>query len=391
MRDRKRVLLLITAAITSVALLVACQSSPPPAAAPAPTTAAAAAPAAPAPTAASAPAPAAAPTAAPAAAPAAAPTAASAAAPAKKTMRIGVVQMTQDIAVQVAMKEGMQDAAQKMGAQLTLFNGQQKVDLQISAMENMIANKVDAIILNPADAAGIVPAVEAANKANIPVITFDTDAKGGKRAVFVESDNHKFGQLDAEYLVWALKGKGKIGMLDWPYVSAVTDRDDSFMGVIRNFPGIKIVQTEMAATREKGLTGAENILQAHPDINAFFTINDPGGLGASQAIKARGLTGKVIIAGGDGDMEAVKLIKDPNESYKYDSAQFGKEIGRQAFMAAYNTVLGQQVIQHVLIPVMPITIQNADKYQGWTGDIPSDLTPAWYSTPEWQALCKQIK
>ena len=380
MRNRKRLFALFVSAIAAVTVLAACQSAPPPAPTSAPKPAAE-------PTKAPAAAPAA-PTAAPAAAPTSAP---AAAAPAKKTMKIGVVQMTQDIQVQVAMKDGIEEAAKKMGVELTLFDGMQKVDRQISAMENMIASKVDAIILNPADAAGIVPAVEAANKANIPVITFDTDAKGGKRAVFVESDNHRFGQLDGEYLVWALKGKGKIGVLDWPYVSAVTDRDDSFNGVIRNFPDMKIVQTEMASTREKGMTAAENILQAHPDINAIYAINDPGALGAYQAIKARGLDGKVIIATGDGDMESVKLIKDPNTSLKYDSAQFGKEIGRQALMAAYNTVLGQQVIKHVLIPVMPITIQNADKYKGWTGDIPDDLTPPWYSTPEWKDLSAKIK
>ncbi|HEX9015251.1 MAG TPA: sugar ABC transporter substrate-binding protein [Chloroflexota bacterium] len=381
MRSRKRVLLLMTALIAILAVSAACQSSPPPA----PT-------AAPKPAAEPTKAPAAAPTSAPAAAPTAAPAApTAAAAPAKKTLKMGVVQMTQDIQVQVAMKEGIEEQAKKMGVELTLFDGMQKVERQISAMENMIASKVDAIILNPADAAGIIPAVEAANKANIPVVTFDTDAKGGKRAVFVESDNHRFGQLIGEYLVWKLKGKGVIGVLDWPYVTAVTDRDDSFNAVVRNFPDMKIVQTEMAATREKGMTAAENILQAHPDITAFYAINDPGALGAYQAIKARGLDGKVIIATGDGDMESVKLIRDANTSMKYNSAQFGKEIGRQALMAAYNTALGQQVIKHVLIPVMPITIENANKYQGWSNDVPDDLTPAWYSTPEWKDLSAKIK
>ncbi len=380
MRDRKRLFALFVSAIAAVTLLAACQSAPPPAPTSAPKPAAE-------PTKAPAAAPAA-PTSAPAAAPTIAP---AAAAPAKKQMKMGVVQMTQDIQVQVAMKEGIEEQAKKMGVELTLFDGMQKVERQISAMENMIAQKVDAIILNPADAAGIIPAVEAANKANIPVITFDTDAKGGKRAVFVESDNHRFGQLIGEYLVWKLKGKGNIGVIDWPYVTAVTDRDDSFNAVVRNFPDMKVVQTEMGATREKGMTAAENILQAHQDLNAFYAINDPGALGAYQAIKARGLDGKVVIATGDGDMESVKLIRDANTSMKYNSAQFGKEIGRQALMAAYQTVLGQQVIKHVLIPVMPITIENANKYQGWSNDVPEDLTPAWYNTPEWKELSAKIK
>lgn len=384
--DMKRASLLICAAISSVALLVACQSAPPAAA---PTTAPAAAAAAPTKPAALA---AAAPTTAPApAAPTAASAAAAPTAPAKKQLKMGVVQMTQDIQVQVAMKDGIVEAANKMGVELTLFDGMSKVERQISAVENMISSKVDAIILNPADAAGIIPAVEAANKANIPVVTFDTDAKGGKRAVFVESDNHRFGQLCAEYLVWKLNGKGTIGHIDLPTVTAVTDRDDSFFAVIKNFPDMKIVQTEIGASREAGLKGGENILQAHSDLTAFFAINDPGALGVYQAIKARGLDGKVIVATGDGDMETVKLIRDSATSMKYNSAQFGKEIGRQALMAAYNTALGQQVIKHVLIPVMPITFENSQKYQGWDNDVPEDLTPTWYSTPEWKDLSAKIK
>lgn len=384
MRDRKRIFSLVVTVLVAAVLVVACQSAPPPAptSPPKPAAEPTKAPAAPAAAPTAAPAPAAAPTAAPAAAPAA---------PAKKQMKMGVVQMTQDIQVQVAMKEGIEEAAKKMGVELTIFDGMHKVERQISAMENMIASKVDAIILNPADAAGIIPAVQAANKANIPVITFDTDAKGGTRAVFVESDNHRFGQLIGEYLVWKLKGKGKIGHIDYPFVTAVTDRNDSFFGVVRNFPDMKIVKTEIGATREQGLKAGENILQAHPDLDAFYAINDPGALGAYQAIKARGLDGKVVVATGDGDMETVKLIRDTKTSMKYNSAQFGKEIGRQALLAAYNTVLKQQVIKHVLIPVMPITIENAEKYKGWDNDVPEDLTPAWYSTPEWKELSAKIK
>ncbi|MHB0868656.1 MAG: sugar ABC transporter substrate-binding protein [Chloroflexota bacterium] len=383
MRDRKHLFTLIAIGIVAVGLLAACQSAPPPAptAAPKPAAEPTKAPAAAAPT--TAPAPAAAPTTPPAPA--------AQAAPAKKQMKMGVVQMTQDIQVQVAMKEGIEEAAKKMGVELTIFDGMHKVERQISAMENMIASKVDAIILNPADAAGIIPAVEAANKANIPVITFDTDAKGGKRAVFVESDNHRFGQLIGEYLAWKLKGKGKIGHIDYPFVTAVTDRNDSFFAVVRNFPDMKIVKTEIGATREQGLKAGENILQAHPDLDAFYAINDPGALGAYQAIKARGLDGKVVVATGDGDMETVKLIRDQKTSMKYNSAQFGKEIGRQALLAAYNTALGQQIIKHVLIPVMPITFENSEKYKGWENDVPEDLTPTWYSTPEWKELSAKIK
>jgi ribose transport system substrate-binding protein len=145
---------------------------------------------------------------------------------------------------------------------------------------------------------------------------------------------------------------------------------------MKDFPGITVVQTEIAASVPDGLKAAENILQANPDLDAFFAINDPGGLGATQAIKARGLEKQIFVAAVDGDPEAVKLIA-AGDVYGFTAAQFGSEIGRQACQAAYDYLTGKTVENHIMVPVMPITIENAADYPGWSGVPPADLTPQW--------------
>lgn len=294
-----------------------------------------------------------------------------------KQFVFGVVQMTQDIPVQIAMNGGMEEKAKELGnVKIVAFNGNLDVATQVNGMENFIQQKVDAIILNPADADSIVNSVKAANKAGIPVITFDTNANGGDVVSFVEANNGQAGQLVGEYMAWRLNGKGKVAILDLPSVSCVRVRTDNWKKVMSAYPGIQVVQTEIAATVPDGIKMAENILQAHPDLDAFFAINDPGGLGAVQAIKARGLQDKIFVAAVDGDPKAVELISK-GEIYGMTVAQFGAEIGRVACQTAYDVVNGKKVESHIMVPVMPVSKQNAASYPGWAGKVPADLSPQW--------------
>jgi len=295
----------------------------------------------------------------------------------KKEFVFGVIQMTQDIPVQIAMNGGMEEKAAEIGGiKIVALNGNLDVATQLNGMENFIQQKVDAIILNPADADSIVNGVKAANKAGIPVITFDTNANGGDVVSFVEANNGLAGQLVGEYMAWRMQGKGNVAILDLPSVSCVRVRTDAWKKVMEAYPDIKVVQTEIAATVPDGIKYAENILQAHPELDAFFAINDPGGLGAVQAIKARGLQDQIFVAAIDGDPKAVELVGN-EEIYGVTVAQFGAEIGRVACQTAYDYVTGKKVESHIMVPVMPVTKENYKDYPGWTGEIPADLTPAW--------------
>lgn len=295
----------------------------------------------------------------------------------KEDFVFGVVQMTQDIPVQIAMNEGMEAMAEEIGhVKIVALNGNLDVNTQINGVENFIQQKVDAIILNPADADSIVNAVKAANAAGIPVFTFDTDANGGEVVSFIEANNGMAGQYVAEYMAERLQGKGKVAILDLPSVSCVRVRTQNWYDVMKAYPDIEVVQTEIAATVPDGLKQAETILQAHPDLDAFFAINDPGGLGAYQAIKARGLEDQIFIAAIDGDPEAVNLIATGN-TYGCTVAQFGAEIGKAACKTAYDYLTGVEVSDHIMVPVMAVTKDNYQDYPGWAGVPPEDLTPPW--------------
>lgn len=267
----------------------------------------------------------------------------------------------------IALRDGAKAELESIGGTLLEHDSQQDVAKQMAAVEGFIAQKVDAILLNAVDSDGIVPAVETANKAGIPVITVDNDASGGDVACLVASDNVMAGKLCAEYMVARLKQSkgveaGNIVVLDALPVTGVLQRKQGFMSVIQQYPQIRIVATQNAqGNRTDGLNVMENILQAQPQIDAVFAINDPSALGALSAIEAAGREKEMFIVSVDGAREAMEAIKKGG-AFAMTAAQFPTEIGKYGVRMAMKVLNGEKVDRFVLIPVETVTIENVDEY-----------------------------
>jgi len=193
----------------------------------------------------------------------------------------------------VSLKEGAEKAAKEAGVELLVVDAQDDTAKQISGVEDLIQKKVSVLMINPTDSAAIVTAVEAANKANIPVITVDRAAEGGQVVSHIASDNAAGGKMAGEFILEKLGGKGNIVELQGiAGTSAARDRGQGFHDAVDNKEGIKVVASQPADfDRAKGLSVMENILQGNKDIQAVFAHNDEMALGALQAVEAQGRYG----------------------------------------------------------------------------------------------------
>jgi ribose transport system substrate-binding protein len=267
----------------------------------------------------------------------------------------------------IALKDGAKEAMDKVGGTLLESDSQQDVSKQIDAVESFIARKVDVILLNAVDSKGVIPAVEAANKAKIPVVTVDNDASGGNVATLVASDNILAGKLCAQYMVDRFKKeKGKVSgnvvILDALPVTGVLQRLQGFYSVIKDFPEVRIVTTQNAqGNRSEGLTVMENVLQGFPQIDCVFAINDPSGLGALSAIEAAGREGDMFIVSVDGAKDAYQAIKRVS-AFAFTAAQDPKAIGRIGVEMALKAMKGQKLPRFTAVPVNGVTIENVDEY-----------------------------
>ena len=171
---------------------------------------------------------------------------------------------------------------------------------QLQIVDAMINQRVDAIALAPIDKTAMVSVVERAAREKIPVVIFDSGIDTENFVAQVATDNYRGGQLGAERVGKLLGGKGKVAMVAvMPGAASTLLREQGFEETLhKSYPGIEIVDKRFGmADFAKSLAVSENMLTAHPDLNALFASNESSTVGASQALKAR--KGKTLLVGFD--------------------------------------------------------------------------------------------
>ncbi len=210
----------------------------------------------------------------------------------------------------VTLRDGAQAAADALGVTLVVVDAQDDPATEAANMEDLIAQGVDAILVNPTDGDAIIPSIEAANAAGIPVFTIDRGANGGEVVSHIASDNYAGGAMAGAYLCKALGGAGKVVELEGiAGTSAARDRGAGFNDYMSaNCAGVEIVARQTANfNRAEGLTVFENLLQAQPEVNGVFAHNDEMILGAIEAAAAAGREG-IVFVGFDAVDDAVAAV-----------------------------------------------------------------------------------
>ena len=262
----------------------------------------------------------------------------------------------------LTLKKSAEEAAEKHGIKLIVTESQANLAKQINAVEDLMQRGIDILVLNPLDAKGIVPAVEAANAKGIPGLTVDTGALGGKIVTFVGSDNLKGGELAGEYIIKKLSGRGRVVVLDdVPGKQAIIDRIKGFKRAVDKAPDIEIVTIQPAyGKRDMAITVTENILQAHPDIDAIFATCDAMALGALDVLTAAGRKDKIILVGFDACDEALEAIK--KGTLDADVAQFPNKMGSMFIEAVVKTARGEKLPEYIPVPVVLVSKENVDTF-----------------------------
>ena len=229
--------------------------------------------------------------------------------------KIGMVLSTLNNPFFVNMKDGAEKEAEKLGYDLVVLDSQNDPAKERANVEDLVQLGVVALLINPTDSDAVVKTVEVANKSNIPVITLDRQANGGKITSHIASDNIKGGEMAAKYVLDKFKDeKGPINVVEIqgiPGASATRDRGEGVHNIMDKNNKFNFVSIQAADfDRQKGLQVMENIIQANPNIQVVFAHNDEMALGAVKAIKASGINALVI--GFDGNDDAKDSI-DANE------------------------------------------------------------------------------
>lgn len=243
---------------------------------------------------------------------------------------------------------------------VTFADANGDISKQLDQIDNFIAQKVNAIIIVPVDYQGIVPGVEKANKAGIPVIALGIESAGGKYT-FVGSKNLDAGRMQGEFMAKTLPKNAKIVYLQGqPGLYHSKERLEGFTKAMSGRGDVKVLANLPANyDRAEGMKVTEDWIQRFPQFDALIAANDQMALGALQALKAAGRKG-VSISGIDGTKDALAAIKGGEMSQSIFQNAKGQAEG--AYKAVKMAMDGKPLPKEMLIPFESIVKENVDKY-----------------------------
>ncbi|MBR8000648.1 sugar ABC transporter substrate-binding protein [Burkholderia vietnamiensis] len=283
--------------------------------------------------------------------------------------KIGVTMASFDDTFLTILRNSISDAAKKDGATVQIEDGGNDVGKQLSQVQNMIAQKVDAIIVNAVDTDATPKITKMVTAAKIPLVyvnrkPVDFDKLPAGVAV-VASDEKQSGTLQARQVCKLLGGKGDIlvlmGELSNESARART-KDIEDVIATKECAGMKIVdKREGKWSRTQGQDITMNWLSSGAKFDAIVSNNDEMAIGAINALKAaRKLTPKTVVAGIDATPDGLAAMKSGD--LKVSVYQNAAGQGAQAAAAALKLAKKQPVERFVNVPFELVTPENMSQY-----------------------------
>jgi inositol transport system substrate-binding protein len=284
--------------------------------------------------------------------------------------KIGVSMDKFDDNFLTVLRNGMSDYAKTQpGVSLQIEDAKDDVSKQLSQVQNFIANKVDAIIVNPVDTSATPAITKLAAEAGVPLVYVnrlpaDIEQLGPKASAVV-SDEKESGTYEAQQVCKLLGGKGDILVIEGQLSNqAAVQRTKDVHEVIAtpNCSGMKIVAEQTANwDRTQGQNLMTNWLSKGLKYDAVISNNDEMAIGAIQAMKAAGVdTKKAIVGGVDATQDALASMKAGD--LKVTVFQNAAGQGKGAVDTALALASGKTVERWVKIPFELVTPENLDKY-----------------------------
>jgi ribose transport system substrate-binding protein len=245
----------------------------------------------------------------------------------------------------------------KVGFETIVLSADEDVAKQSNQVKDFIVQKVSAIVLSPCESKSIVPVIQEANQAGIPVITVDIPCNepGVEILTQVATDNFGGGREAAKAMIEALgEAGGKVAILHYKQAESCRLRVEGFRSIIDQYNlaaegQIDIaMELESGAARDLGYKAAEDAIQATPELRGIFAINDPAALGARAALEKAGKADQIKIVGFDGQPEGKQAIKDGK--IFADPIQFPDRMGIEVVRSIVAHSKGEEVPAEQLIP-----------------------------------------
>ncbi len=268
-----------------------------------------------------------------------------------------------------AMEQGIRDAAAETGAEyyLQAVESDQAAEPQLNVCLTMLERKPTMLLAAAINSTNLLPCIKRANELGIPVVDLDANIdyavaeKAGVEIAFsIGSDNVAAGAQGADYVASVLGKDAKGPVLVIEGLSGNITGQKRARGFAERLaevaPGLEIVASLPGDwDRGKAANITNDILTRYPDLKAIFAANDVMALGAVETVFAAGKGGQIVVVGVDGNVDAVKSIKQGRLNASV--AQLPYLVGKQAVEQALAMLDGKPVEQFIAVPTLVLTRQ----------------------------------
>ena len=282
-------------------------------------------------------------------------------APVAKHKVFGVSYMTMNNPFYKIINNEILKVVEKNNDTLITLDPELDVDKQNEQIYKFIDQKVDGIFINPIDFEQIEPALQAAKRANIPVIIIDAPVSDESLVnCTIVSDNYDAGVQCAKDMMERLDS-ANIVLLKHTTAKSAKERIEGFLSVIDNNEKYKVInEAECDGQLEIAMPKMQEIIEETPDIDVVMALNDPSALGALAALEKNNKN-DVMVYGIDGTPE-IKALIGRNQLIVGTVAQSPIKMGQIAVENVYNILNGKKIEKNIIIPISLINKENLFKY-----------------------------
>lgn len=269
----------------------------------------------------------------------------------------------------ITLGNAIQEALTEEGHTVIGLNKDTNLDpqLQITQIQEMIDEGIDAIFLAPVDWQAITPALEALRKADVKIINLDTQvAEMDYVDAYIGSDNKGAGVQCGEDLIQRFPNGGKIAILECPTMNSINERISGFEETISGHAFEVVARENVEGDLAQARDAAKSILAKNPDISAIMCGNDQIAVGACVAANEAGIM-TVGIYGVDGSPEIKKELEKNSTLVLGTAAQSPIKMGKEAVKVALNILNGEDYEKETYLETYLITKDNIEMYgsDGW--------------------------
>lgn len=249
-----------------------------------------------------------------------------------------------------AVKMGSEQAAKDFNVDIT-FEGpenESQVDKQVEMVQAALDKKPAAICLAALDTKALIPLLEKAKAANIPVVGFDSGVDSDIPVATASTDNIAAAGAAADKMAELIGNEGEVAVIVHDQTSRTgIDRRDGFVKRMEEkHPNVKIVDIQYGGGDQlKSTDLAKTIIQAHPNLKGFFGANEGSIIGVLNAVKELKMEGKIVVIGYDAGKQQKDAVRSGVEAGAISQDPVG--IGYKCVEAAVKAIKGEKVEKNI--------------------------------------------